>query len=50
MEAKPAAFTFDSVANELVTQENFYNQNVRGLVQELIQGQSATILCYGPTK
>eukprot|EP01022_Parablepharisma_sp_SALTPOND_P004378 TRINITY_DN120185_c2_g1_i1.p1 TRINITY_DN120185_c2_g1~~TRINITY_DN120185_c2_g1_i1.p1 ORF type:complete len:966 (-),score=103.90 TRINITY_DN120185_c2_g1_i1:5423-8320(-) len=46
---KPTTFTFDYVAGDYVSQEGFYNQQVRGLVQSMIKGYSATILAYGPT-
>lgn len=47
---KTSVFTFDSAASECISQEKFYNQNVRNLVQDLLHGHSATIICFGPAE
>ena len=49
LDNKPTTYMFDSVAGDYITQESFYNQQIRGIVQGMIKGYSGTILAYGPT-
>ncbi len=44
-----STFRFDRVVGPTVSQEEFYTQHVRGLVQGAFQGHSATAMFYGPT-
>lgn len=50
LQNKPLLITFDSVLNECASQEKFYNQNVRPLIQGLMLGHSATVICWGPAE
>ena len=42
-------YAFNSVANETVNQEQFYNLNMRKLAKETFEASSATVIAYGPT-
>ncbi len=46
----PHTFAFDAVYDECTSQEKFYNQNVRQLVQSLTEGRSSTMICFGPSE
>ena len=43
----PFTFAFDEVFDERCSQEKLYQQAIRPLVQELLTGKSATIICFG---
>ncbi|KAJ1896197.1 hypothetical protein LPJ81_004797 [Coemansia sp. IMI 209127] len=41
------AFTFDYVFSPEVSQEQVYNETMRPLVTQFLQGYNATVLAYG---
>ena len=48
LDKTPSAFGFDSVFGECISQEYFYEREVRMLIQKMIKGHSSTIFMYGP--
>ncbi|CAK1583428.1 unnamed protein product [Parnassius mnemosyne] len=49
VQIKDLAFTYNYVFPQHITQEEFYDTAVRGLIGKLFQGYNVTILAYGQT-
>ncbi|CAG4931469.1 unnamed protein product [Parnassius apollo] len=49
VQIKDLAFTYNYVFPQHITQQEFYDTSVRGLIGKLFQGYNVTILAYGQT-